>query len=226
MAVRVVNGQTAGRPFLIRTLQAFSSLGMSQAGALLYQSTVETRMNLYRASFDTTSGRVGAPSRVDVFRRPAERLGVVVAGRTSAGLRELAPGQAGEDAVDLVGRELLRPDRSACRSTAKWSWIRQHGAPTGAGSTCVGSDDRGWELYRVNTESGIAEAVVRRRRSVFVSKDPRSSPPGWLVARRSRRLQERPDPAARAARGRSLVSIASPTLRTGTVQERSCQWRH
>jgi hypothetical protein len=68
MAVPVANGQAAGRPFRIRTLQAFSSLGVSQAGALLYQSTVAARMNLYRASFDMTSGRVGAPVRVDVSR--------------------------------------------------------------------------------------------------------------------------------------------------------------
>jgi hypothetical protein len=66
MALHVAEGQAVGQPFLVRTLPGFSSLGVSRAGALLYQSVQAAQSNLYRAGYDATSGRVGPPSRVDV----------------------------------------------------------------------------------------------------------------------------------------------------------------
>lgn len=183
MAVRVVNGQTAGRPFLLRTLQAFASLGVSQAGALLYQSTVETRMNLYRASFDMTSGRVGAPARVDVST--GRQNG---SPSWSPDGRRLAYASWSQDkparTLSIWSAETAQTRSfSLPFSTIRWSWHPTTWSADGRWVYVVGTNDvdRG-TLQRVNTESGIVEAVVPWESAIFVAKkDPTilSSPFGW-----------------------------------------------
>ena len=182
MAVRVVSGQAADRPFLVRTLPSFASLGVSQSGSLLYQSTVEARMNLYRAGFDTTSGRVGVPTRVDVSTgylngsaswSPDGRRLAYVSWPQDKPARTLSIWSAGT----AQPRSFSLPF-----SAWRWSWHPTTWSADGRWVYVVGTDDGGLgTLQRVNTDSGMVEAVVPFESAIFVMKDPKalSYPFGW-----------------------------------------------
>ena len=173
MAVRVADGRAVDRPFLIRTLQEFAALGVSPAGALLYQSTPPARYNVYRASFDVTSGRVGQPSRVDIST--GHSSGCV---SWSADGRRLA--------------YLTWPERKRARTLSIWSaeagQTRSFNLPVDAGPPTtswsadgrwvyfVGTDDA-WRqgLHRLDTETGTVEAVAASLVDLSASK-----PISWI----------------------------------------------
>jgi Tol biopolymer transport system component len=182
MGVLVAEGHAVDRPFLIRTLQAFSSLGVSQAGALLYQSTLEARTNLFRASFDMASGRVGPPSRVDVSTGYLNGS----ASWSPDGLR-LAyvswPQDKPARTLSIWSSETVQIRSFSLPFNAqRWSWRPTTWSADGRWVYVVGSDDAGrGALHRVNTESGTVEAVVSPESGMFGTKDPRtiSYPFGW-----------------------------------------------
>lgn len=187
MALRVVGGQTAGKPFLIRTLPGFSSLGVSQAGALLYQSNQsnqEPRLNLYRASFDATSGRVGPPSRVDpstfhsngsVSWSPDGRRLAYVSWAKGKESRTLSIWSA----ENAQTRSFSLPFNAR-----RWGWCGTTWSADGRWVYVAGRDEASLEgLYRINIESGTAEAVLPPASGVFpmdnVSRNPYTSLAGW-----------------------------------------------
>ena len=181
MAVRVVDGQAAGQPLLIRTFQQFSSLGISRAGALLYRSGQRFTPGLYRASFDATSGQVGPPSRVDVS--PLQSVRSV--SWSPDGRRLAYQSYAGGDrprtlsiwsAEHAQTRSFSLPFAGTWRPPMAWS-------TDGRWVYLAGFDDADRAgLYRINTESGTVEGVVPPASGVFPKADPSNTfamPVGW-----------------------------------------------
>ncbi|MCX6538765.1 MAG: tetratricopeptide repeat protein [Acidobacteria bacterium] len=168
MVVRVMNGQAVGQPILIRALPEFSSLGVSQAGALLYQSRREPRLNLYRASFDATSGRVDPPSRVDVS---TGQLNGSVSwspdGRRLAYV-SWANGKPSRTLSIWSAEHAQTRSFSLPFSAFRWGWTATTWSADGRWVYAAGQDDASWlGVYRVNAESGTVEAVLPPASGVF-----------------------------------------------------------
>jgi len=184
MALRVVDGRAVGQPFLIRTLQGFSWLGVSRAGALLYQSSQEPRLNVYRASFDATSGRVGPPSRVDlstfhengsVSWSPDGRRLAYVSWANGKPPRTLSIWSA----ENAQTRSFSLP----FDAVRLW-WLQTTWSADGRWAYAAGRDDaRRAGVYRINTESGTVEAVLPPASGVFpmgdISRNPYAILAGW-----------------------------------------------
>jgi Tol biopolymer transport system component len=184
MAVRVVDGQAVGQPLLIRTLQEFSSLGVSQAGALLYQSSQGPTSNLYRASFDATSGRVGPPSRVDVSTghlngsvswSPEGRRLAYVSWANGKSSRTLSIWSA----ENAQTRSFSLPFNAS-----RWGWRGTTWSADGRWVYVSGQDEASLAgLFRINIESGAAEAVMPPASGVFpmdnISRNPYTGLAGW-----------------------------------------------
>jgi Tol biopolymer transport system component len=183
MALRVADGQAVGQPFLIRTLQGFSSLGVSRAGALLCRGGQELRLNVYRASFDATSGRVGPPSRVDpstlnedgsVSWSPDGRRLAYVSWANGKPSRTLSIWSAENAQI-----------RSFSLPFNAWGgWLQTTWSPDGRWVYAAGRDDADRAgVYRINIESGTTEAVLPPASDLFpmgdVSRNPYAGPAGW-----------------------------------------------
>jgi len=184
MAVRVAGGQAVEQPFLIRTLPGFSSLGLSRSGALVYQSIQGATSNVYRASFDATSGRVGPPSRVDVSA--GHEKGSV---SWSPDGRRLAyvswpNGQLSKTLSIWSAENAQTRSFSLPFKAAKWGWRANNWSADGRWVYVSGQDEASLGgLFRINTESGVSEDVLPPSSGVFpmgdVSRNPYTSLLGW-----------------------------------------------
>jgi Tol biopolymer transport system component len=184
MAVRVVDGQAVGQPSVIRTLQGFSSLGVSQAGALLYQSRQEPTSNLYRASFDAMSGRAGPPSRVDVSTGHSNgSVSWSPDGRRLAYV-SWANGKSSRILSIWSAERAQTRSFSLPFNASRWGWRATTWSADGRWVYVSGLDDAGLGgLHRVNIESGTTEAVLPPASGMFptdnISRNPYTSLAGW-----------------------------------------------
>jgi Tol biopolymer transport system component len=233
MAVRVVDGQAVDRSFLIRTLEEFSSFGVSQAGAFLYESLQGPRLNVYRASFDATSGRSGPPSRVDVstfhahgsvsWSPDGRRLAYVswYDGRPARTL-SIWSAETGQTRSFSLPFDAIRRSLKPTTWSIDGRWIY---ASESSNDTTRDS------LYRIDTETGAVEAVLPPASGVFPSKDPNSfsrlggwSPDGRVVYRAERtRSSQLPETVVAAIVEHRVADHAERELfRTDPSQ----QWQH
>jgi hypothetical protein len=222
MAVRVADGQAVERPFLIRTPQALSSLGVSQAGTLLYQSALEARTNLYRASFDVTSGRAGPPSRVDV---------------STGDLNGSASWSQGGYRLACVSWPQDKPARrlsiwssdtgqtrlfSLPFDAQRWSWRPTTWSADGRRIYVLGSDDASHgALYRLNTDTGTAEAVVPTSSGMFGMKT-RELPPDQGGEEHG--AEEIEEPRHRPRTGHSAECRSSASFRRTPESRHAAGW--
>jgi Tol biopolymer transport system component len=184
MAVRVVDGQAVGQPFLIRTLPGFSSLGVSRGGALLYRSIQGATSNVYRASFDATSGRVGPPSRVDVST--GHEKGSVSWSPEGRRLAYVSwpNGQLSKTLSIWSAENGQTRSFSLPFKAARWGWRVNPWSADGRWVYVSGQDEASLTgLFRINTESGVAEEVLPPSSGVFpggdISRNPYTTLLGW-----------------------------------------------
>jgi len=184
MAVRVVDGQAVGQPFLIRTLPGFSSLGVSRGGGLLYRSIQGATSHVYRASFDATSGRVGSPSRVDVST--GNEKGSVSWSPEGRRLAYVSwpNGQSSKTLSIWSAENGQTRSFSLPFNAARWGWRVNPWSPDGRWVYVSGQDEASLTgLFRLNTESGIAEEVLPPSSGVFpggdISRNPYTTLLGW-----------------------------------------------
>ena len=183
MALRVVDGQAVGQPFLIRAVQAFSSLGIAQSGALLCQSGPPLPLNVYRASFDATSGRVGPPSRADLatlhengsvsWSPDGRRLAYV----------SWAKGKSSRTLSILSDENAQTRSFSLPFSAIKWGWHRTTWSADGRWVYAAGYDDTERAgVYRISSESGTVEDVLPPESGLFQKpglSDSFAAPAAW-----------------------------------------------
>jgi len=184
MAVRVVDGQAVGQPLLIRTLQGFSSLGVSQAGALLYHSRQEPTSNLYRANFDAMSGRAGPPSRVDVSTGHSNGSVSWSPDGSRLAYVSWANGKSSKTLSIWSAENAQTRSFSLPFNASRWGWRGTTWSADGRWVYVSGQDDAGLEgLHRVNIESGTTEAVLPPASGMFptdnISRNPYTSLAGW-----------------------------------------------
>ena len=184
MAMRVANGQGVGQPFLIRTLQGFSSLGVSHTGALLYRSVRESASNVYRAGFDAATGQVGPSSRVDVSTgHSSGSVSWSPDGRRLAYV-SWANGQQSRTLSIWSAETAQTRSFSLPFKAGRWGWRATTWSDDGRWVYVTGQDEAGLQgLFRINIESGAADAVMPPTSGVFpmddISRNPYTALAGW-----------------------------------------------
>ena len=202
MAARVVDGRTVDRPLRIRTLAAYQWIDVSQTGTLIYLSAYAPRTNVYRASFDTTSGRVGSPSRVDVsagfssgsvsWSPDGRRLAYVSwpDGKPAKTL-SIWSAESGQTRSFSLPFNALRNSLHPTTWSADGRWVY---------ASEISNDTARDSLYRIDTETGAVETVLSPGFGVLPLKDPNrfSRLVGWSpdgrVAYRLERIQSSQPP--------------------------------
>jgi Tol biopolymer transport system component len=177
-AVPVADGRPSGEPKLIRRLSSVVSLGISKPGGLLLRSSVGPTREVYRADFDATTGRIGAPSLVSASTHailsvatwsPDGMSIAYVSGSVGRTLRTISIWSV----VSGQTRTFTLPFELASTKPA-WS-------PDGRWVQLSVRDERGAGLIRVNVDSGATEPILPPDSGAFPPARP-GQPSGSLLA--------------------------------------------
>ena len=170
MAVRVADGRAADKPILVRTLEEFSSFGISKAGVFAYESLAEPRRNLYRASFDATSLRAGPPARVDVAHgsvswspdgRRLAYLSGLFEGRAARTLLIWSADTGQTRSFSLSFKPASRSLKPTTWSAdGRWVYVAE-----------MSNDTTRDSLHRIDTGTGAVETVLPPGSGAFDAKD-------------------------------------------------------
>lgn len=168
-AIPVAGGRPSGEPRLIRRLSTTSSLGVSKAGDLLFASAELSTRHVYRADFDSTTGRIGASALISAS------TGAITS------LRAWSPDGR---SIAFVGGSRPRPMRTVSVWSMATDQTRAFTLPFDLGSYrlawssdgqyvhLVVREERGTGLIRFNVNSGATEPILPPDSGVFPPSTP------------------------------------------------------